>query len=124
MSDAVQAGDIAAKFDAFSEHWRPKLVAALNGQEVKLVKSQGVFPWHRHESAEEMFMVWRGRFRVEFRDRILEMGPGEFCVVPRGIEHRTASDEEAEVLIFEPAEIVNTGDAAQSEFTAPNGVRV
>ena len=69
-----------------------------------------------------MFLVWRGRFRVEFRDRTVELGPGEFVVVPRGIEHRTAADEEAEILIFEPAETVNTGDAAPSEFTAPLGV--
>jgi mannose-6-phosphate isomerase-like protein (cupin superfamily) len=111
-------------FARFSEHWRPKLIATLNGQEVKLVKVEGVFPWHRHESADEMFLVWRGRFRVEYRDRVVELGPGEMTVVPRGIEHRTAADAEAEVLIFEPAEVVNTGDAPPSEFTAPNKVRV
>ncbi len=120
----IQTGDLAAKFGQVAEHWRPKVAAALNGQEMKLVKTKGVFPWHRHHDCEEMFMVWRGRFRVEFRDRQVDMGPGEFCVVPRGVEHRTASDEEAEVLVFEPAETINTGDAAASEFTAPNGVRV
>ena len=112
------------KFARFSEHWRPKVVAELNGQEVKLVKVQGVFPWHLHEDADEMFLVWRGRFRVEFRDRAVELGPGELVVVPRGIEHRTAADEEAEVLIFEPAETRNTGNVADDRFTAPNGVRV
>ena len=121
---AIQSGALDAKFGQVDEHWWPKVVAALNGQEVKLVKTKGVFPWHRHHDAEEMFMVWRGRFRVEFRDRIVDMGPGEFCVVPRDVEHRTASDEEAELLIFEPAEVVNTGDAAPSAFTAPNGVRL
>ncbi len=121
---ALQSGALPEKFSAFAEHWRPKVVAELNGQEVKLVKTEGVFPWHRHEAAEEMFLVWRGRFRVEFRDRVLELGPGEFCVVPRGVEHRTASDAEAEVLIFEPAAIVNTGDAAPSRYTAPNAVRL
>ena len=121
---APQTGALPDKFGAFAEHWRPKVVAELNGQEVKLIKTQGVFPWHSHATAEEMFLVWRGRFRVEFRDRIVDMGPGEFCVVPRGVEHRTASDEEAEVIVFEPAEIVNTGDAAPSEFTAPNAVRI
>lgn len=80
------------KFALFSEHWRPKVAARLNGQEVKLVKVEGVFPWHRHEEADEMFLVWRGRFRVEFRDRVVEMGPGELVVVPRGVEHRTAAD--------------------------------
>ena len=112
------------KFALFSEHWRPKVVAELNGQEVKLVKVQGVFPWHLHEAADEMFLVWRGRFRVEFRDRAVELGPGELVVVPRGVEHRTAADSEAEVLIFEPAETRNTGNVVDDRFTAPNGVRV
>ncbi len=112
---------LADKFSRFSEHWRPKVVAALNGQEVKLVKVEGVFPWHHHDDCEEMFLVWRGRFRVEFRDRVVDMGPGEFVVVPRGVEHRTAADAEAEVILFEPAAVVNTGSAAESEFTAPLG---
>lgn len=115
---------LAEKFALFAEHWRPKVAAALNGQEVKLVKVQGVFPWHRHADAEEMFLVWRGRFRVEYRDRVIEMGPGEMCVVPRGVEHRTAADAEAEVIVFEPANVVNTGDAPRSEFTAPNNAGI
>ena len=114
--EKIALGEAFAKF---SEHWRPKTVALLNGQEVKLVKVEGVFPWHRHDVAEEMFLVWRGRFRVEYRDRVVELLPGEFTVVPRGVEHRTAADEEAEVIIFEPADTVNTGDAPVSEFTAP-----
>jgi mannose-6-phosphate isomerase-like protein (cupin superfamily) len=113
--------NISDKFGLFSEHWRPKVVASLNGQEVKLVKVQGVFPWHHHEDADEMFLVWRGRFRVEFRDRVAEMGPGEFVVVPRGVEHRTAADEEAEVLVFEPADVLNTGNLIDDRFTAPQG---
>jgi len=116
--------DLADTFSRFSEHWRPKLIASLNGQEVKVVKVQGVFPWHLHEDIEEMFLVWRGKFRVEFRDRTVTLGPGEMIVVPRGVEHRTAADEEAEVMLFEPAGVVNTGNAEVSEFTAPNGVRV
>ena len=71
-----------------------------------------------------MFLVWRGRMRVEFRDRMVEMGPGELVVVPRGVEHRTAADEEAEVLVFEPAETRNTGNVVDDRFTAPNGVGV
>jgi len=69
-------------------------------------------------------MVWRGRFRVEFRDRVVELGPGELFVVPRGVEHRTAADEEAEVLIFEPVNVVNTGDTIDATFTAPMGTRL
>ena len=113
--------DLAEKFAAFSDHWRPRVAAQLNGQDVRLVKVQGVFPWHSHAEADEMFLVWKGRFRVEFRDRIETLDPGQFIVVPRGLEHRTAADEEAEVLIFEPSEVINTGDAAVSDFTAPQG---
>jgi mannose-6-phosphate isomerase-like protein (cupin superfamily) len=115
---------IPDKFALFSEHWRPKVVASLNGQEVKLVKVQGIFPWHHHEAEDEMFLVWRGRFRVEFRTHVVDMGPGEFVVAPRGVEHRTAADEEAEVLIFEPAEVLNTGNVIDETYTAPKGATI
>ena len=121
---AMDKINLDAKFALFSEHWRPKIAAQLNGQDVRLVKVEGVFPWHRHDEAEEMFLVWKGRFRVEFRDRVVEMGPGEFVVVPRGVEHRTAADSEAEVLVFEPSEVRNTGDVEDAHFTAPMGVRI
>ncbi|MCU1291551.1 MAG: mannose-6-phosphate isomerase [Bryobacterales bacterium] len=107
------------RFSLFSDHWRPKIVAELNGQHLKLVKVQGTFPWHTHEHEDELFLVWRGAFRVEFRDRIEELKPGEALVVPRGVEHRTAADEEAEVLIFEPAATRNTGSVQDEYFTAP-----
>lgn len=116
-----QVVDLAQKFGGFSDHWRPRVAAQLNGQDVRLVKVQGVFPWHSHADAEEMFLVWKGRFRVEFRERIETLEPGQFIVVPRGVEHRTAADEEAEVMIFEPSEVINTGDAPTSDFTAPTG---
>jgi mannose-6-phosphate isomerase-like protein (cupin superfamily) len=116
--------NLTGKFALFSEHWRPKTVAALNGQEIKLVKVQGTFPWHHHAAEDEFFLVWKGRFRVEFRDRIVELGPGEGLVVPRGVEHRTAADEEAEVLVFEPAATRNTGNVVDAAFTAPDGARV
>jgi mannose-6-phosphate isomerase-like protein (cupin superfamily) len=116
--------NLAQKFAAFSEHWRPKIVGELNGQEVKVVKFQGLFPWHHHEIEDELFLVWRGRMRVEFRDRIVELKPGEFLIVPRGVEHRTAADEEAEVILFEPAATRNTGSAEESDFTAPEGARI
>src|SRR6266481_669709 len=75
---------------------------------------QGTFPWHRHD---EVFLVWRGRFRVEFRDRIVGLRPGEFVVVPQGVEHRTAADEEAEVILWEPAGVLNTGNVNDKKFT-------
>jgi mannose-6-phosphate isomerase-like protein (cupin superfamily) len=116
--------NLEEKFAAFSEHWRPKIVGELNGQEVKVVKFQGLFPWHHHEIEDELFLVWRGRMRVEFRDRIVELKPGEFLIVPRGVEHRTAADKEAEVMLFEPAATRNTGSAEESDFTAPEGARI
>lgn len=109
------------KFRLFQDHWRPRVVAALNGQEIKLIKVQGEFPWHTHAADDEFFLVWKGRFRVEFRDHILHMGPGDCCVVPRGIEHRTAADDEAEILCFEPANVRNTGNIQDDRFTAPQG---
>jgi mannose-6-phosphate isomerase-like protein (cupin superfamily) len=115
----VKAISLTDVFGSFAEHWRPRVVAMANGQDLRVVKTRGVFPWHRHEHAEEVFLCWRGRFRVELRDRVIELGPGELCVVPRGVEHRTASDDEAEVLIVEPSDVVNTGDAPTSAFTAP-----
>ncbi len=88
------------------------------------MKCQGVFPWHSHEEADELFLVWRGSFRVEFRDRAVELGPGQALVVPHGVEHRTAADDEAEVIVFEPAGVRNTGAVDSQEFTAPGGVRL
>lgn len=120
----MTAIDLTEKFAAFDDHWRPRVAARLNGQDVRLVKVKGVFPWHSHADADEMFLVWKGRFRVEYRDRIVEMGPGQFTVVPRGVEHRTAADDEAEVMIFEPSEVLNTGDAPTSDFTASQGVEI
>ena len=112
------------KFSCFSEHWRPRVVAALNGQETKLVKVAGTFPWHHHEDEDEFFLVWKGRFRVEFRDHVVELGPGECLMVPRGIEHRTAADEEAQIVLFEPVATRNTGNIADAAFTAPDSAAV
>ncbi len=111
-------------FASFSERWRPKVAAELNGQELKLVKIQGTFPWHSHADAEELFLVHRGRMRVEFETQVVELGPGELVVVPRGVVHGTAAEEGAEILIFEPAATRNTGDIEDPVFTAPNGVRI
>jgi mannose-6-phosphate isomerase-like protein (cupin superfamily) len=116
--------NIADKFSRFSEHWRPKVVAALNGQEVKIVKVRGTFPWHHHDNEDEFFLVWKGRLRIEFGDQVVGLAPGEGCVVPRGVEHRTAADEETEVILFEPAATRNTGNVVDQEFTAPNQATV
>ncbi len=116
--------NLAQKLELIGEYWRPKVVAELNGQEVKLVKFQGAFVWHHHEHEDELFLGVHGRFRIEFRDRSVDIGPGECIVVPRGVEHRTVADEEAHVLVFEPSATRNTGNVEHPTLTAPNGARV
>jgi mannose-6-phosphate isomerase-like protein (cupin superfamily) len=118
MSEKVR---IEEKFALINEHWRPKVVAELNGQEVKLVKIKGEFPWHQHDSEDEIFFAVRGTLRIEFRDRVVELSPGEFVVVPRGVEHRPVADEEVEVMLFEPAGVRNTGNIVDAVYTAPTG---
>lgn len=102
--------NLAEKLAAFSEHWQPRVVGALNGQHVKVVKLKGEFVWHHHESEDEMFLVLKGRLRIEFRDHEVDLEEGEFTIVPRGVEHRPVADEEAHVLLFEPASTLNTGN--------------
>jgi mannose-6-phosphate isomerase-like protein (cupin superfamily) len=120
----VRHGNLDENFLGVIEHWRPAAIADLNGQQVRIVKFQGEFPWHRHLDAEEMFLVWKGEMQVEFRDGCRTLCAGDFLVVPRGVEHRTSAAEEVEAILFEPAELVNTGDAAPSAFTAPSIRRI
>jgi mannose-6-phosphate isomerase-like protein (cupin superfamily) len=116
---------LSEKFAAFTESWRPKVVAELNGQEVKVVRLLGPFTWHHHEHEDELFLVWKGGFRMEFRDRsAVELRAGDCLVVPRGVEHRPVADEEAEVIVFEPAGVRNTGNLTDAALTAPGDVRL
>ena len=114
---------LASKFASFSEHWSPKIVGELNGQHVKVVKFVGEFVWHHHDHEDEMFLVHRGRFRMELRDRAIELGAGDFLIVPRGVEHRPVADEEVEVVLFEPAGTLNTGNV-QTERTVAEPARI
>lgn len=114
---------IREKLASFEGHWQPKVVAELNGQEVKLVKFAGEFVWHSHEHEDELFLVVDGRFRMELRDRSIELGPGELLVVPRGVEHRPVADAEVSVLLFEPAGTLNTGNV-RSERTVAHPERI
>ena len=114
-----QKTSVAAEFAAVTELWRPRVVARLNGQEVKVAKFRGPFVWHRHDDADEMFLVWRGTFDMEFRDRTVTLSPGEMIVVPRGVEHRPNAAEEVEVMLFEPQGTRNTGNVEHPDFTAP-----
>jgi len=114
---------LASKFASFSDHWSPKIVGELNGQQVKVVKFVGAFVWHHHDHEDEMFLVHRGRFRMELRDRAIELEAGDFLIVPRGVEHRPVADDEVEVVLFEPAGTLNTGNV-QSERTVAEPARI
>jgi mannose-6-phosphate isomerase-like protein (cupin superfamily) len=108
MHDKVTLSDKLARV---SEPWVPTIVAELNGQYVKVVKFDGEYVWHSHANEDELFWVIRGRIRICFRDGDVALGPGEFVVVPRGVEHKPVADEPAEVVLFEPMATRNTGDA-------------
>ena len=121
----IRKVDLAARFAAISEHWRPRLVGELNGQEVKLAKLQGEFIWHHHADEDELFLVVRGRLRIEIRGQeTVVLEPGQFLIVPRGVEHRPVAEEEVELMLFEPVGTRNTGNVEGSPLTAPNGVHI
>ena len=107
--------NLRQKLDSFSDHWSPKVIADLNGQQVKLVKFVGEFTWHHHENEDELFMVIKGRFRMELRDRDVWLEEGEILVVPRGVEHRPVAEEEVEILLFEPTSTLNTGNVVNEK---------
>jgi mannose-6-phosphate isomerase-like protein (cupin superfamily) len=102
--------NLAQKLTRIGSHWEPKVVGELNGQQVKLVKFLGPFVWHHHVAEDELFYVVKGRFRMEYRDRTVWIEQGEFVIVPRMVEHRPVADEEVEVMLFEPATTLNTGN--------------
>ncbi len=109
--------NLAEKFALFDDHWTPRLVGTVDDFDIKLVKLQGEFVWHKHDAEDELFFVVRGRMAIDFRDRSVELGQGEFLVVPKGVEHRPRAKRECEVMLFERCGVVNTGDATVSELT-------
>jgi mannose-6-phosphate isomerase-like protein (cupin superfamily) len=115
--------NIEEKLALFNEQWQPKIVGELNGQYVKLVKFQGPFVWHHHDNEDEMFFVVKGRFRMEYEDHDEWIEEGEFVIVPRGVEHKPVAEEEAHVLLFEPASTLNTGNV-ENERTVPELERI
>jgi len=110
--------NLEEKLRLVTEHWSPRIVAELNGQHVKLVKFKGEFVWHHHDAEDELFLVVKGSFRMEFKDRVVPLAKGELIVVPRGVEHRPVADEEVEVLLFEPAGTLNTGNVVNERTVA------
>ena len=105
----IETVALTEKLSLVDEFWVPKVVAELNGQYVKVAKLQGAYVWHAHAEEDEAFLVVAGQLRIELRDGAVELGPGELCVVPRGVEHRPVADEECHCVLFEPASTRNTG---------------
>jgi mannose-6-phosphate isomerase-like protein (cupin superfamily) len=115
--------NLREKLSLFDSHWDPKIVGELNGQLVKLVKFQGEFVWHHHEHEDELFLVLGGAFVMQFRDRDVRLEEGEFLIVPRGIEHRPVAEHEVDVLLFEPATTLNTGNVvSERTVVAPQRI--
>jgi mannose-6-phosphate isomerase-like protein (cupin superfamily) len=102
--------NVQDKLSLFSDHWNPRIVGELNGQHVKLAKLTGEFVWHKHDAEDELFYVLEGILKIEFRDKTVVLGPNEFLIVPRGIEHRPVAEQEVSVMLFEPVSTLNTGD--------------
>ena len=113
MTDKV---NLEQKLATFDDLWTPKIVGELNGQYVKLAKLQGEFVWHDHEDEDELFLVVKGRLVIALRDRDVVLDEGEFCIVPRGVEHKPVTEQEVHVLLFEPKSTLHTGDV-QTEKT-------
>jgi mannose-6-phosphate isomerase-like protein (cupin superfamily) len=110
--------NIADKLARFGDYCHPRIVGELNGQHVKLVKLRGEFVWHAHEHEDEMFLVLKGSFDMQFRDRTVRVAEGEFLVVPRGVEHCPKAEDEVSIMLFEPAGTLNTGDAGGARTVA------
>ncbi|HEX9038741.1 MAG TPA: cupin domain-containing protein [Ktedonobacterales bacterium] len=107
---AIEVVNLAEKFALFQDLWSPKIAGELNGSELKLVKVQGEFVWHKHDAEDELFIVVEGRLLIKLRDRELAVGPGEFVIIPRGVEHCPVALEETHMILLEPRNTPNTGD--------------
>ena len=114
--------NIASKFAKFAEQWSPKVIAAMNDYQFKLVKVQGEFIWHSHADTDEVFLVVEGQMSIQFRDGQVDLKAGEMFVVPKGAEHRPVAANECRVMLIEPAGVVNTGDGYGGRYTAPSDV--
>jgi mannose-6-phosphate isomerase-like protein (cupin superfamily) len=102
--------NLAEKLGRIAEHWQPKVVGELNGQHVRLAKLQGEFVWHQHEAEDELFLVLEGAMDLHLRDRVVHLRQGEFFIVPKGVEHKPVAEQEASVMLLEPATTLNTGN--------------
>jgi len=106
----MEVVNINQKFSLFSEHWSPKIIGQLNGQDVKLAKVKGEFVWHDHKNEDELFYIIKGTLKIEFRNKMITLNQGEMLIIPKGVEHKPIADEEVWVLLFEPSNIKHTGE--------------
>ena len=113
---AIDKINIAQKLALFTDYWNPRIAGELNGQHIKLVKFKGEFVWHKHENEDEMFLVIKGNFTMELRDKIIDLKEGEMIIIPKGTEHRPVANEEVHIMLFEPVSTLNTGDV-KNELT-------
>ena len=118
MGMAMHTVNIAKKLAEFTEAWSPKILGEINDSYVKAVKLKGEFVWHHHDREDEMFLVVKGLLRMKFRDREERIGPGEFIIVPHGVEHLPIADEETHILLFEPKTTLNTGNVTNERTVA------
>ncbi len=121
---AGQRINLAEKFAGFSDRWSPKIIDTIDDYEIKVVKVNGDFVWHKHEAEDELFIVMKGRLRMDFRDRSVELGPGDMIVVPKATEHKPFAADECEILLMERKGVVNTGDAPVGALTQQQAQRI
>jgi len=119
----IEKVNLQQKLSLFSEHWSPKIVGELNGQHVKLVKVQGEFTWHHHDNEDELFLVINGALTIKLQDRDILLNEGEFVIIPRGVEHKPVAEQEAHILLLEPASTLNTGNV-ENELTVKDVGRI
>jgi mannose-6-phosphate isomerase-like protein (cupin superfamily) len=112
----IEKINIKEKLSLFNDYWSPKIAGELNDQHVKLVKFKGEFSWHHHDNEDEMFLVIKGKFRMDLSDKSIEINEGEFIIIPKGVEHKPVADEEVHVMLFEPSTTLNTGNL-KNDFT-------
>ena len=113
---AIDKISISQKLALFTDYWNPRIAGELNGQHIKLAKFKGEFVWHKHENEDEMFLVIKGEFAMELRDKIIDIKEGEMIIIPKGTEHRPVAKDEVHIMLFEPVSTLNTGDV-KNELT-------
>jgi mannose-6-phosphate isomerase-like protein (cupin superfamily) len=119
----MQAINITEKFNLFNDHWNPRIIAELNGQQIKLAKVKGEFVWHDHANEDELFFIVKGSLKIEFKEKTVTLSEGEMLVIPRGVEHKPVAEEEVWLMLFEPAATKHTGDV-KHELTVENLERI